>query len=110
MIGISYRRNRCYILSAVLGLLLNGILEAQETSDVFSLNLRTQERTSANSNRFHTVSRHETWSPSETAVIVCDMWDLHHCLNATRRVGELAPRMNQVLHSARSRGVRSMRP
>ena len=105
MIGISYRRNRCYILSAVLGLLLNGILEAQETSDVFSLNLRTQERTSPNSNRFHTVSRHETWSPSETAVIVCDMWDLHHCLNATRRVGELAPRMNQVLHSARARGA-----
>ena len=37
------------------------------------------------------------WDPKRTAVIVCDMWDLHHCLNATRRVGELAPRMDQLL-------------
>jgi type 1 glutamine amidotransferase/nicotinamidase-related amidase len=33
------------------------------------------------------------------------MWDLHHCLNATNRVAELAPRMNEVLKAARSRGV-----
>src|SRR5437588_9401782 len=33
------------------------------------------------------------------------MWDLHHCLNATRRVGELAPRMNQLLTEARARGA-----
>ncbi|MEE2991275.1 MAG: ThuA domain-containing protein, partial [Planctomycetota bacterium] len=45
------------------------------------------------------------WSAAETAVVVCDMWDLHHCLNATRRVGEMAPRMNQVLKAARSSGA-----
>jgi nicotinamidase-related amidase/type 1 glutamine amidotransferase len=33
------------------------------------------------------------------------MWDLHHCLNATRRVVELGPRMDQVLQAARERGV-----
>jgi nicotinamidase-related amidase/type 1 glutamine amidotransferase len=47
----------------------------------------------------------EQWDPSQTVVIVCDMWDAHHCLNAVRRVEEMAPRMNQVLESARSRGV-----
>jgi nicotinamidase-related amidase len=45
------------------------------------------------------------WQPAQTALIVCDMWDAHHCLNAVRRVEELAPVMNQVLVKARSRGV-----
>jgi type 1 glutamine amidotransferase/nicotinamidase-related amidase len=47
----------------------------------------------------------ETWDPKQTAIIVCDMWDAHHCLNAVRRVEEMAPRMNQVLENARGRGV-----
>jgi nicotinamidase-related amidase len=46
-----------------------------------------------------------TWDPKQTAIIVCDMWDLHHCLNAANRVAELAPRMNEVLAAARKRGV-----
>ncbi len=33
------------------------------------------------------------------------MWDSHHCLNAVRRVGEMAPRMNQFLTEARNRGT-----
>src|SRR5262249_46331828 len=37
--------------------------------------------------------------------IVCDMWDLHHCLNAVRRETEMAPRMDRVLKDARGRGV-----
>ncbi|WP_254513581.1 ThuA domain-containing protein [Anatilimnocola floriformis] len=47
----------------------------------------------------------ENWKPAETAIIVCDMWDAHHCLNAVRRETELAPRMEKVLQDARSRGV-----
>jgi arylsulfatase A-like enzyme/nicotinamidase-related amidase len=47
----------------------------------------------------------ETWQPQETAVIVCDMWDAHHCLNAVRRSVEMAPRMNNFLQEARSRGT-----
>ena len=46
----------------------------------------------------------ETWDPLNTAVIVCDMWDAHHCLNATKRGGEMAPRMNAVIQDARRRG------
>ena len=33
------------------------------------------------------------------------MWDLHHCLNATRRGAEVAPRMNKLLIALRDRGV-----
>ena len=47
----------------------------------------------------------ESWDPRATAVIVCDVWDAHHCLSAVRRVEEMAPRMNEVLRAARSRGV-----
>ena len=47
----------------------------------------------------------EQWLPSRTAIIVCDMWDLHHCKNAVTRESEMAPRMNEVLEKARSQGV-----
>jgi len=47
----------------------------------------------------------ESWLPSRTAIIVCDMWDLHHCRNAVVREGEMAPRMNEVLEKARAAGV-----
>lgn len=47
----------------------------------------------------------EKWQPERTAIIVCDMWDAHHCLNAVRREAELAPRMQKVLENARERGV-----
>ncbi len=47
----------------------------------------------------------ESWQPGRTALIVCDMWDLHHCKNAVVREGEMAPRLNAVLEKARSQGV-----
>ena len=47
----------------------------------------------------------ESWLPSRSAIVVCDMWDLHHCKNAVTREGEMAPRMNQVLEKARAAGV-----
>lgn len=47
----------------------------------------------------------QQWKSTETAVIVCDVWDYHHCLNAVRRVEQFAPRLNQVLVAARKRGA-----
>jgi lysophospholipase L1-like esterase/nicotinamidase-related amidase len=47
----------------------------------------------------------ESWLPSRSAIIVCDMWDLHHCRNAVIREGEMASRMNEVLEKARAAGV-----
>lgn len=70
-----------------------------------SLQLRSRVETSPGSGRFHVVHQPATRDAKRTAVIVCDMWDLHHCLNATRRGGELAPRMNQLLTEARARGA-----
>ena len=69
------------------------------------LQLRTQNESSPDSGRYHRIHRSENWKPSETAIVVCDVWDLHHCLNAVRRVEQLAPRLNEVLTEARKRGV-----
>lgn len=69
------------------------------------LELRTQTETKAGSGRFHTLQRDEAWPADKTAIIVCDVWDLHHCLNAVRRAEEFGPRLNEVLVKARAAGV-----
>ena len=70
-----------------------------------SLRLRSRQETSPGSGKFHIVFEDQTWNAAGTAIIVCDMWDLHHCLNATKRGAEMAPRMNDVLKKLRSQGV-----
>ena len=71
----------------------------------FELELRDRKETTPESGRFHIQHRGEKWTGEQTAVIVCDMWDLHHCLNATRRGGEMAPRMDKVLAKFRDLGA-----
>lgn len=51
------------------------------------------------------VERPVEWNASETAIIICDMWDDHFCKCAAQRVGVMAPRMNAVLTAARDHGV-----
>ena len=77
-------------------------VQAGETIDI---QLRYQKETRLHSGRFHRLIRDKKWRPKETAIIVCDVWDLHHCRNAVRRVEEFAPRLNQVLVRARSLGM-----
>src|SRR5262249_24346599 len=55
--------------------------------------------------RYETLERSERWEPKKTAIIICVMWDLHHCKRAVERVQELAPRMNEVIGRARSQGA-----
>lgn len=83
-------------LSAFLTCALVGALAAETP-----LALTLQSRTRSNS----VALVKESWLPSRTAIIVCDMWDLHHCKNAVIREGEMAPRMNAVLEKARKSGV-----
>jgi len=81
------------------------VCSQDEPGKPLELTLQSQSETSAGSGRFHIKTRQEKWRPEETAIIVCDVWDLHHCLNAVRRLEEFAPRLNAVLKEARSRGV-----
>ena len=68
-------------------------------AEPFHLTLQTRAADGAVS------TRKESWDPKATAVIVCDMWDLHHCLNAVRREKEMAPRGNDFLIRCRDAGV-----
>ena len=71
------------------------------------LRLHVQERREdpPGSGQLKVVARTVDWKVAETAIIVCDMWDDHHCKLAAQRVSLMAPRMNQVLWAARDRGV-----
>ncbi|QDT34451.1 SMP-30/gluconolactonase/LRE family protein [Thalassoglobus polymorphus] len=69
------------------------------------LELHSQQESGVGTGRFLPVTTMESWSPSETAIIVCDVWDYHHCLNAVRRLEEFAPRLDAVLKKARDQGV-----
>ena len=79
-------------------------LAAQSATEI-ELQLRERIETSALSGRFHITTKSETWDLTQTAVIVCDMWDYHHCRNAVKRVEEFAPRLNKVLIAARKKGA-----
>jgi nicotinamidase-related amidase len=76
-------------------------------ADKSALKLTLQKRVESKegSGEFRVVTAKESWEPNQTAIIVCDMWDLHHCKNAVRREVEMAPRMNTLLEKVRAQGV-----
>jgi nicotinamidase-related amidase len=45
-----------------------------------------------------------TWQPERVAVIICDVWDYHHSINAVRRLDEMLPTMNALVAKMRSAG------
>ena len=95
----------CQLLNSILSLILIMCGTQFSTAEEIPLKLRFQKETSEKSGRFHTLHKSENWQPSETAIIVCDVWDFHHCLNAVRRLEQFGPVLNQVLNSAREKGV-----
>jgi len=42
---------------------------------------------------------------TQTAVLLCDVWDDHWCSAAARRVDALAPRIDAVIRRARAKGI-----
>lgn len=64
-----------------------------------------QKRIATIGNNFSVVKETQQWEPSETAIIICDMWDHHWCKGAESRVAEMAPFMNNVLNVARQKGI-----
>lgn len=83
-----------------------GLGQAEEQPETkLSLTARSQIPVDIAGKKYKAATTKVQWSPDQTAVIVCDMWDSHHCPNAVKRVVEMAPRMNQVLEKARKMGV-----
>lgn len=89
----------------LVALRLASAAEAPPTAAAFKLTLQKRVETPADSGAYKTVTTPETWDARRTAIIVCDMWDLHHCKNAVTRETEMAPRVNRLLHTARQAGA-----
>lgn len=81
------------------------ILTTALSAEDLKLQFRYQKKTGKDSGQYHRLHRSENWDPQKTAIIVCDVWDYHHCLNAVRRLTEFAPRLDNLLKMARKQGV-----
>ncbi|MBI2478119.1 MAG: cysteine hydrolase family protein, partial [Planctomycetia bacterium] len=69
------------------------------------LKLAARKQVERESGEFKAAETTLAWDAKKTAIVVCDMWDKHWCAGATRRVAEMAPRMNEVIAAAREKGV-----
>lgn len=76
-----------------------------DDSPPLRLHARKRVETKVGSGRCHVLTSDLAWDPKKTAVVICDMWDKHWCPEATRRVGEMAPRMNELVSAARAKGA-----
>ena len=89
----------------VVGLLVvPGVASARKAA-AFSLELRSRAPSATDKDKYETVLKKDTWITGRTAIIVCDVWDAHHCLNAVRRLDEMVPTMNKVLENGRAMGA-----
>jgi len=96
---------RLCILIAIACSLFCLSIRFANADDVLRLRTRYQVPVAQQSDRYHTLHRDARLATSATAIIVCDMWDSHHCYRAVQRSTEFAPRLNQVLNDARKRGM-----
>ena len=80
-------------------------IDRQLEQHAMPLKLRSQIETAPKSGRCHTRIRNRNWAPEETALIVCDVWDYHHCYNAVQRLNEMMPVLDRVIAKARAKGV-----
>lgn len=93
------------VLTALCLVFVGLVVASKASAGDLELSLRSRARVADGINRWHATSKQAKWDPMKTAIVVCDMWDKHWCDNATRRVGEMAPRMNNVISKAREQGV-----
>ena len=69
------------------------------------LTLRSRVEAFKGSGLWEEVKIRDSFPTSQTAILICDMWDKHWCGGASQRVDALARRMAGVLNEARSHGI-----
>lgn len=89
----------------VLFPLLFSLLVGAVGADTLTLRTRSRVAVAEDTNMWQAVEETVHWNAHHTAIVICDMWDQHWCPDATERVGEMAPRMNEVVNAARAKGV-----
>lgn len=103
------RYDNLYISLAILLALVcvSPNAHTQPPDNAPSLRMSLQKRVPSNfeSGAYEITQEIQHWIPSQTAIIICDMWNEHWCKGATRRVAEMAPAVNEVISIAREKGV-----
>ena len=92
-------------LSVLLLLLCGSASNGADASPSLDFTTRARAESAKGSGDWQVVEKSAQWSAKQTALVICDMWDKHTCEGATRRVAEMAPRMNEVVRKAREQGV-----
>ena len=69
-----------------------------------TLTLRTRAEVKPKTDVLEVIEKPASWDAARTALIICDVWDKHWCASASRRTGELAPRIDRLAKAVRSRG------
>lgn len=93
-----------FTVVVLMGIVVGGLIPpitVGQSVDNYLLSKRTINQDSTESMRSQTQVR---WDPKKTAVIVCDVWDYHHSINAVGRLEEMLPTMDKLLHHARMSG------
>ena len=77
----------------------------QETN--VRLRLRTQAlvQDALGYNQWQASEAEQCWAWSQTALLLCDVWDAHWCRGARERLDAMIPRMNALTGALRERGA-----
>ncbi len=93
------------LLSCVAASAQEPIANKPKVPGQFILHQRSRSETTKDSGEWKEQTKEAVWKCSDTAIIICDMWDDHYCKSAAERVADMAPRMNAVLTAARNHGA-----
>src|SRR5689334_21975326 len=79
--------------------------EQPEAGQSLSLSLRTRVEVFRKSGDWEEVTLGREFPARRTALIICDVWDRHWSRGASERIDAMAPRINEVVNTARRKGV-----
>ena len=88
-----------------VALLFAAVTAAVAAGPVLKLDLRTRVEPFKGSGEWREVHIARDFPVSESAILICDMWDKHWCTGATSRVNELVKTMAPVVEKARAAGI-----
>ena len=92
-------------IAICLSIMVLSVTHGSEVRAAEELVLHARVQTQGENQSYTPTDRELRWDPKKTAIVVCDMWNQHWCRGASRRVAEMAPHMNQVIKTARDRGI-----
>ena len=92
------------VLTIWMALTIIARAQSPTIPEVFELTLQSQKPVSEDSANHHRHKQPVVWEASKTALILCDVWDSHHSINAVRRVQQIAPSMDRLANTIRSAG------